>query len=142
MMTISKRTPAATPAKVPAAKKPAAKKPAAKLPRRTTLAAASKTVKPAVPPAPAPAKAAKTPPTPRNNEKRIRCSFALPESQIALLDELKRRCLGFGVSVKKGDLLTAGLQLLKNFPETALEQAVLPSMRSGRRLETGKKRKK
>lgn len=140
-MTLSKRKPAPAPANVPAAKRPAAKKPAAPTARRAAPAAASKTAaKPTV--SPAPSIAVKTPPAPRNSEKRIRTSFAMPESQIALLGELKKRCVGFGVNVKKGELLTAGLQWLKNLPETALEAAVLPSMRSDRQRETGKKRKK
>jgi hypothetical protein len=126
-MTISKRKPAATPATVPAAKKPAAKTPVASRARRAAPAAASKVVVNS-PVSPAPAIAAKSPPAPRHNEKRIRTSFALPESQVALLGELKKRCLGFGVNVKKGELMSAGLQLLKNLPETALEAAVLPSM--------------
>lgn len=140
-MTLSKRKPAPAPANLPVAKRPAAKKPAAPTARRAAPTAASKTpAKPTV--LPAPSIAVKTPPTPRKKEKRIRTSFALPESQIALLAELKQRCVGFGVNVKKGELLTAGLQWLKNLPETALEAAVLPSMRSERPGETRKKRKK
>lgn len=135
-MTISKRNPA--PAKAAAARKPAVKTPAAPTVRRA--AAASKTpAKPTV--SPATLIAATPPATPRNKEKRIRTSFALPESQIALLAELKKHCLGFGVNVKKGELLTAGLQLLKNLPETALEAAVLPLMRSDRQPKVAKKRK-
>ena len=140
-MTISKRNPAPTLAKVPAAKKPAAKKSAAPTARRAAPAAASKSpVTSPVPPAPS--IAAQVPSTPRHIEKRIRTSFALPESQVALLGELKKRCLGFGVNVKKGELLTAGLQLLRNLPETALEAAVLPTMRADRQLKVAKKRKK
>ncbi len=62
-------------------------------------------------------------------EKRVRTSFTLPESQLVLLGELKKRCLFFGVKAKKGELLAAGLQLLAGLPETALEAAVLPSVR-------------
>lgn len=140
-MTISKRKPAPTPAKVPAAKEPAARKSAAPTARRAAPAAATKTAV-NCPVSPTPSIAAKVASTPRHNEKRIRTSFALPESQVALLGELKKRCLGFGVNVKKGELLTAGLQLLKNLPETALEAAVLPSMRLDRQLKVVKKRKK
>jgi hypothetical protein len=118
-MTASTRKPAATPA----------------APARRRVAA--KTVeKPATP------IATPTAPTRKQHEKRIRTSFALPESQIVLLIELKKRCLEFGMNVKKGELLTAGLQLLKYLPETALEAAVLPSMRAGRKNAPVKKRKK
>lgn len=139
-MTISKRKPAAAAATAPAAKKPAAKTPATSGARRAVPAAAKTAVNSPV--SPAPAVTAKKPPTARNKEKRIRTSFALPESQVALLGELKKRCLAFGVNVKKGELLTAGLQLLNDLPATALEAAVLPSMRSDRQLKEGKKRKK
>lgn len=141
LMTISTRKHVATPAKAPAAKKAAAKKPAAPSARRAAPAVASRTaVKPAAPTAPP--VAVKVPRVLKIDEKRIRTSFALPESQIALLNELKKRCLDFGVNVKKGELLTAGLQLLKNLPETALEAAVLPTMRADRQLKAAKKRKK
>lgn len=130
-MTISKRKPTATAARAPSARRPAAAKPAA-----PTKAA----VEPAV--SPTPARAPSTPLPPGNDEKRIRASFSLPESQITLLGELKKRCLGFGVNVKKGELLTAGLQLLKHLPDTALEAAVLPSMRSDRQRKVAKQRKK
>jgi hypothetical protein len=132
-MTISTRKPTATSPKTAAAKKPAAKKAAAPPLRRASAAVANSPVTPVLP-----VEAKK----PVKIEKRIRTSFALPESQVALLGELKKRCLGFGVNVKKGELLTAGLQLLNNLTETALEAAVLPSMRSGRQRKTGKKRKK
>ncbi len=98
---------------------------------------------PAEPPVPAPAVPIAAPIVlKRKQEKRIRTSFALPESQIVLLAELKKRCLAFGMNVKKGELLTAGLQLLKYLPDTALEAAVLPSMRAGRKNAPVKKRKK
>jgi hypothetical protein len=132
-MTISTRKPTATSPKTAAAKKPAAKKAAAPPLRRASAAAANSPVTPVLP-----VEAKK----PMKIEKRIRTSFALPESQVALLGELKKRCLGFGVNVKKGELLTAGLQSLNNLTEAALEAAVLPSMRSDRQRKTGKKRKK
>lgn len=140
-MAVPKRNAVSTPAKVPAAKKPAAKKPAAASVRRPVAAAPSnKPAKRTVSPVTSIASTSSA--TPRSSEKRIRTSFALPESQIALLVELKKRCLSFGVDVKKGELMTAGLQLLNALPETALEAAVLPSMRSDRQRKVTKKRKK
>lgn len=135
-MTLSKRKPATAPDAVPAAEKPAA--PAA---RRAAAVPASKTAaKPKV--SPTQATAAKPPRKAEPKEKRIRSSYTLPESQIALLGELKKKCLAFGVNVKKGELLAAGLQLLKNLPESALEASVLPSIRSDRKPAVPKKRKK
>jgi hypothetical protein len=132
-MTASTRKPATTPAAPADADQPAA-------PARRR-AAAKTVVKLAPTPAATPA-AAPAAPKGKLHEKRIRTSFALPESQIVLLVELKKRCLEFGMNVKKGELLTAGLQLLKYLPETALEAAVLPSMRAGRKNAPVKKRKK
>lgn len=139
-MTIAKHNPATAPTKAQAAKQPAAKKTPAPTVRRATAAASKTPAKPSV--SAASSTAASTTPILRHNDKRIRTSFALPESQIALLGELKKRCLGFGVNVKKGELLTAGLQLLNKLPETALEAAVLPSMRVDRPVKLAKKRKK
>jgi hypothetical protein len=127
-MTASSRKPAATPAAPAIADKPAA--PA----RRRAVVKTLET--------PATPIATPTAPKRMQHEKRIRTSFALPESQIVLLVELKKRCLELGMNVKKGELLTAGLQLLKYLPETALEAAVLPSIRAGRKNAPVKKRKK
>ncbi|WP_426173685.1 hypothetical protein [Massilia sp. TWR1-2-2] len=127
-MTASTRKPAATPATPAIADKPAA-------PARRR--AGAKTVETPVTPIASPTALKR-----KQHEKRIRTSFALPESEIILLVELKKRCLEFGMNVKKGELLTAGLQLLKYLPETALEAAVLPSMRAGRKNAPVKKRKK
>ncbi|MET0856843.1 MAG: hypothetical protein ABWY27_08845 [Telluria sp.] len=127
-MTAPTRKPPATPA-APAS----ADKPAAPARRRAAVKAVAT---PATPIATA------TAPKRKQHEKRIRTSFALPESQIVLLAALKKRCLEFGMNVKKGELLTAGLQLLNCLPETALEAAVLPSIRAGRKNAPVKKRKK
>jgi hypothetical protein len=134
-MPVSKRKPAAAPVIVKDAKIPAS--PAR---RRAAAVPASKTA--AMPEiATAQPIAAKTPQG-EKREKRVRASFMLPESQIALLKELKERCLAFGANVKKGELLTAGLQVLRELPETALEAAVLPLMRPERKPAAAKKRKK
>jgi hypothetical protein len=132
-MTVSTRKPAAKPAAPAIADKPAA-------PARRR--AAVKTVVKLAPTPPATPTEAPAAAKPRLHEKRVRTSFALPESQIDLLVELKKRCLEFGMNVKKGELLTAGLQLLKYLPDTALEAAVLPSMRAGRKNTPVRKRKK
>lgn len=93
----------------------------------------------------APAVASATTPSPApaaKKEKRVRSSFTLPESQLALLGELKKRCAAFGANAKKGELLAAGLRLLHELPETALEAAVLPSMRIRRKPDAAKKSRK
>ncbi|MES2756646.1 MAG: hypothetical protein V4693_04660 [Pseudomonadota bacterium] len=135
-MTISKRKVAAPTTVAAGAAKPA--RPPA---RRSSAATATPTTA-APDQSPVPPVAAQRTRKAAPDEKRIRTSFALPERQIALLGELKKRCLGFGLNVKKGELLSAGLQLLRLLPETALEAAILPAMRSGRRPANDKKRKK
>lgn len=75
-------------------------------------------------------------------EKRVRSSFSLSESQLTLLTELKARCARFGINPKKGEVLAAGLQLLKGLSETALEASILPCMRSDRKVVENKKSKK
>lgn len=75
-------------------------------------------------------------------EKRVRSSFSLYESQFSLLAELKARCLSFGINPKKSELLAAGLQLLKELPETSLEASILPCLRANRKVAKGKKSKK
>lgn len=134
-MATSKRQPAAAPAAIATEKQAAA--PAA----RRAAAPAAKT---AARPKGSAAQAAVVKPAEKagRKEKRIRSSFTLPESQFALLSELKKRCLAFGVDVKKGELVAAGLQLLSNLPESALEASVLPSLRPDRKTAVSKKRKK
>lgn len=75
-------------------------------------------------------------------EKRVRSSFSMPDSQFALLAALKARCLTFGVSAKKGELLAAGLHMLANLPETSLEASILPFLRTDQKPPKGKKPKK
>jgi hypothetical protein len=75
-------------------------------------------------------------------EKRVRSSFSMPESQFALIAELKTRCGAFGVTPRKSELLAAGLRALQNLSETSLEAEILPSLRTDRKGVKGKQRKK
>lgn len=75
-------------------------------------------------------------------EKRVRSSFSMADSQFAMLAALKARCLTFGVSAKKGELLAAGLHMLANLPETSLEASILPFLRTDQKPPKDKKRKK
>lgn len=74
-------------------------------------------------------------------EKRVRSDFSLSESQFSLLAELKTRCLSFGISAKKSELLAAGLHLLKGLSETALEVSILPCLKSDRKPVKSKNRR-
>jgi hypothetical protein len=94
----------------------------------------------AAPPPPQAAVAKKSAKAPK--EKRVRSSFSMPESQFALIAELKMRCGGFGVAPRKSELLAAGLHALKNLSETSLEAEILPSLRPARKAVKAKQRKK
>jgi len=66
--------------------------------------------------------------------KVIRDSFTMPEADYSKLAEIKKKCLANGVSVKKSELLRAGLHLLEALPLAKLKIAVgaLDSVKTGR----------
>ena len=103
-------------AKRPAAKRPAAKasKPAAPKTTRAKRVAAAKPVKKAA----APKKPAKK----HHKQKTIRDSFTMPENDYNFLASLKKKCLAGGVSVKKSELLRAGIQALAGMNLAALKR--------------------
>jgi hypothetical protein len=104
-------------------------------PPKSKAPAAAKTVQPA----PAPINPVATAEV--KKEKRVRTSFNMPESQLALLDELKARRLRFGINAKKGEILAAGVNLLQSLPEASFEAAIRPSLRAERKAVNGKMRK-
>ncbi|CAB3756577.1 hypothetical protein [Paraburkholderia humisilvae] len=67
-------------------------------------------------------------------DKVVRDSFTMPKSDYEKLAELKQRCLDGGVSVKKSELLRAGLALLAAAPPKRLIAAVsaLDTVKTGR----------
>lgn len=98
------KKPPTTAAKPVAAKPAAAKKPVvAKKPVAVVKKPVTATPVAAIPPAPA-AKPAKV--------KMVRQSYSMPETNRALLSELKKHCQQNGTKIKKGELLSAGLSLL------------------------------
>jgi len=123
-----KRAPAA--AKTAAAAKPAPAKAAAK-PAVKRVAAA----KPAPAPAAKPAKAVKAEkPAKQHKEKLVRDSFTMPESEYAVLGQVKKTCLKNGVEVKKSELLRIGVALISRLDMATLKQvlASLPQLKTGR----------
>ena len=103
-------------AKRPATKRPAAKarKPAATKTTRTKRATPAKPVKKSA----APKKPAKK----HHKQKTIRDSFTMPENDYNFLASLKKKCLAGGVSVKKSELLRAGIQALAGMSLAALKK--------------------
>ncbi|OYD75602.1 UNVERIFIED_ORG: hypothetical protein BDU10_0649 [Burkholderia sp. CF145] len=108
--------------------KPAANAKPAKAPKE---AKAVKTAKNASAPATAAEKKARVK---KEKEKVVRDSFTMPKSDYAKIAELKQRCLDAGLSVKKSELLRAGLNLLAVSPAKRLIAAVqeLEAVKTGR----------
>lgn len=67
-------------------------------------------------------------------EKVVRDSFTMPQSDYALIAELKEKALAGGVHVKKSELLRAGLRLLAKSTAPQLKRAVagLEKIKTGR----------
>ena len=70
--------------------------------------------------------------------KLIRDSYAMPEAEYAQIAQLKQRLLELGESVKKSELLRAGLAQLATLDDAAL-QAALAGVE---RIKTGRPAKK
>ncbi len=70
--------------------------------------------------------------------KLIRDSYAMPEAEYAQIAQLKQRLLELGESVKKSELLRAGLAQLAALDDAAL----LAAMAGVERIKTGRPAKK
>ena len=70
--------------------------------------------------------------------KLIRDSYAMPEAEYAQIAQLKQRLLELGESVKKSELLRAGLAQLATLDDAAL----LAAMAGVERIKTGRPAKK
>lgn len=66
--------------------------------------------------------------------KVVRDSFTIPKPEFEKIDALKKRALALGVSVKKSELLRAGLLVLGGMSDSALKAAVanVPVLKTGR----------
>jgi hypothetical protein len=66
--------------------------------------------------------------------KVVRDSFTIPKPEFEKIDALKKRALALGVSVKKSELLRAGLLVLSAMSDTAFKAAVanVPVLKTGR----------
>jgi hypothetical protein len=115
----------------PAAAKPAAAKPAAKPAAKRAAVAAAAVPAPAAKPAKAP-KADK--PAKPHKEKLVRDSFTMPETEYAVLGQVKKACLKNGIEVKKSELLRIGVALISRLDMATLKQvlASLPQLKTGR----------
>jgi len=66
--------------------------------------------------------------------KLVRDSFSLPKAEYTSIDALKKRAMTLGVSVKKSELLRAGLMWLNGASDSALKAALsaVPTLKTGR----------
>jgi len=67
-------------------------------------------------------------------EKVVRDSFTMPKSDYEKIAALKQKCLDAGISVKKSELLRAGLLLLESAPPKHLLAAIsaVETVKTGR----------
>jgi hypothetical protein len=77
--------------------------------------------------------APKAKPAPKK-EKVVRDSFTMPKSDYAKIAALKQKCLDAGMSVKKSEVLRAGLLLL----EGATSQRLLAAISAVETVKTGR----
>ncbi|WP_240635957.1 hypothetical protein [Caldimonas tepidiphila] len=131
----------AAPAPALARRKPAARKPAATAKTPVASAASQALAEVATPPA-KPRKAAAALPAAPSGEvpakpaklKLVRDSFTIPRAEYETISALKARALKLERSVKKSELLRAGLMLLAGLDDAALLRAVdaVPPLKTGR----------
>jgi hypothetical protein len=114
--------------RAPAKRSPVARKAAAKrAPVRRAAAKKAPAAAPAAPPA-----AAKPPKT-----KLVRDSFTIPKAEYAVIDSLKQRANQLAHSVKKSELLRAGIKALAAMSDADFLAAVkgVPAIKTGRPKE-------
>jgi hypothetical protein len=70
--------------------------------------------------------------------KRVRDTFTMPETEYALISNLKKRCLDEGVSVKKNEILRAAVAGLAKLSDAS----VLAAVRRLAVVQTGRKAKR
>lgn len=66
--------------------------------------------------------------------KLVRDSFTIPKNEYAAIDALKARAIALGTSVKKSELLRAGLMALQGLSDAAYKAALsaVPTLKTGR----------
>jgi hypothetical protein len=70
--------------------------------------------------------------------KLVRDSFTIPKNEFAAIDALKARAIALGTSVKKSELLRAGLMALQGLSDAAYKAALsaVPTLKTGRPAST------
>ena len=114
----------------PAAKKLVVKKAAAKPVRKTAVKKAA--AKPVTTQAAKPVKVAK--PAKVKKPKLVRDSFTIPKDEYVVIDALKVRAGKLGQSIKKSELLRAGVKALAAMSDIQFKAALsnVPTIKTGR----------
>jgi len=73
--------------------------------------------------------------------KLVRDSFTIPKAEFAAIETLKTRAIALGTSVKKSELLRAGLMALQGLNDAAFKATLsaVPTLKTGRPTGTEKK---
>ncbi len=73
--------------------------------------------------------------------KLVRDSFTIPKAEFAAIETLKTRAIALGTSVKKSELLRAGLMALQGLNDAAYKAALsaVPTLKTGRPTSTDNK---
>lgn len=79
-------------------------------------------------------------PAEKGNDKKVklvRDSFTMPETEYAVLGQVKKDCLKAGVGIKKSELLRIGVGLLRGLDIASLKRAhaTLPQLKPGRTIK-------
>ena len=121
--TAAKKAPQAT-AKKPVVKKAVAKPATKPVTRAASKTASAKPTKPAKPVKPAKVK----------KPKLVRDSFTIPKDEYVVIDSLKLRAGKLGQSVKKSELLRAGVKALAAMTDIQFKAALsnVPTIKTGR----------
>ena len=135
MVTTTKASPSAVPAKAPAAAKmvapkaaPAKKAVAKPVVAKTAVTAVAKPVVKAV------TKPKTAKPVKEKKPKLVRDSFTIPKAEYTVLADLKQRAGKVGSPVKKSELLRAGIKALAAMADSAFVAALkaVPAVKTGR----------
>jgi hypothetical protein len=72
--------------------------------------------------------------TPTKKTKLVRDSFTIPKAEFMVIEDMKTRAIALGTSVKKSELLRAGLKLLQNLNDSDYKAALaaVPTLKTGR----------
>ncbi len=72
--------------------------------------------------------------------KLVRDSFTIPKAEFVAIDALKTRAISLGTSVKKSELLRAGLMVLQGLSDAAFKAALtaVPTLKTGRPMGSEK----